>query len=308
MRVLADAPATLAALTPPVAPRGDAPAALAPADAAAVAALIGRADAWLGEGPGGFPGPMVATAGAHRPQLHALADAAATGAPDDLATLALGGAFVGQRGRTWHAPPGNLQLAVRLRVGGPAVERQAGLAALGSVAVAEAIAAASGGRVAPGTKWVNDLVVGTPMRKLAGVLAAADVQGDAMPSVRIGIGVNVAAAPELDDPEALPAAALADLDGVFAAARARADLAFAVVERLAAWRDVWVQEGSAPLVDAYRARAAFLGRQVEVRPVAGGAPIAVGVAEDLTPDLRLVVAGHDAPIGTGRVRLRDEEG
>jgi BirA family biotin operon repressor/biotin-[acetyl-CoA-carboxylase] ligase len=246
---------------------------------------------------------LVLTAEAHRPQLAALADAVEAGAPEDVATVALGGTFVGQRGRTWHAPPGNLQVAVRLRLGGPARALQGGLAALGSAAAAEAIEAVSGGRVAPGTKWVNDLVLGAPMRKAAGVLVAADVQGDALPAARIGIGVNVAVAPTLDAPDALPAIALADADAAFAAPRARADLAFAVLARLAVWRDVLVERGSAPLVDAYRARAAFLGRRVEVRPVAGGPPFAAGVAEALTPDLHLRIAGRAAPVATGRLRV-----
>lgn len=82
----------------------------------------------------------------------------------------------GRLGRAWHSPPGSgLYLSVVFRptdgmpdeAAGAAVARLLTLAA--GVAAAEAVRGATG--LAVELKWPNDLVIGRPRRKLAGLLA-----------------------------------------------------------------------------------------------------------------------------------------
>ena len=100
----------------------------------------------------------------------------------------------GRLGRSWEAPPGtNLLLSVLLRPDLPAGHRHLASAAV-ALAGSDAVEAVTGLRL--GIKWPNDLI-GPDGRKVAGVLAEADV---ADPSARggrlrapivVGIGMNV---------------------------------------------------------------------------------------------------------------------
>jgi len=115
---------------------------------------------------------------------------AAAGAPEYTSVLAdVQHAGRGRRGRSWSSPPGaGMYLSVIVREAGlgasvPLVTLAAG------VAVAEAVAGVSGLTVA--LKWPNDVVVGRPWRKLAGILCEASGLGTDQGVMVVGIGVNV---------------------------------------------------------------------------------------------------------------------
>jgi BirA family biotin operon repressor/biotin-[acetyl-CoA-carboxylase] ligase len=125
----------------------------------------------------------------------------ATGTPE--VCLALAGeqtAGRGREGRRWVAPPGAaLLLSLGFRPGWLAPDRAWWLAALVSLAMAEAGEAVAGLPV--GTirlKRPNDLVVArqtgapvtTDLRKLAGVLGETDGLGTTRPRVVVGLGIN----------------------------------------------------------------------------------------------------------------------
>jgi biotin-[acetyl-CoA-carboxylase] ligase BirA-like protein len=225
--------------------------------------------------------------------------------PDGLACVALAGSrFRGQRGRPWTALPGNLHLAAHLTLDVDAAAAQAGLSLLPSVAVARAIEHVSDGRVRPGLKWVNDLVV--EGRKVGGVLTASQVRGARALHLVVGVGVNVARAPDLpSSTRALPAGSLADADPVFAGEAGWARLLPAVRAELARARDQLRRGGSAVLLEPYRERAAFLGRRVTIWPVedGDGPPIARGRVLALNDDLSLGLEGVAAPVRRGRMTL-----
>lgn len=119
----------------------------------------------------------------------------------------------GRLGRTWVAPPGaSLLLSVLFRP--PDTVPLDSLHLLtASVALAAADACLDAAGVEPDLKWPNDLmVVG---RKLAGVLAEADVNGASgqVRAVVVGIGLNVNWPAELPDELASVAVALNHLSG-----------------------------------------------------------------------------------------------
>lgn len=95
----------------------------------------------------------------------------------------------GRRGRSWASPPGAgmyLSIVVRdERLGAqvPLVTLAAG------VAVAEAVVHVSGLPVE--LKWPNDIVIGRPWRKLAGILCEASALGTSRGVMVVGVGVNL---------------------------------------------------------------------------------------------------------------------
>jgi BirA family transcriptional regulator, biotin operon repressor / biotin---[acetyl-CoA-carboxylase] ligase len=100
----------------------------------------------------------------------------------------------GRDGRSWTAPPGGaLLLSLGFRPGWLEPERVWRLAAIVSMAMADAAESAAG--LPPGAirlKWPNDLVfaAGGGVLKLAGVLGESDGLGTNDPRVVVGIGVN----------------------------------------------------------------------------------------------------------------------
>jgi BirA family biotin operon repressor/biotin-[acetyl-CoA-carboxylase] ligase len=281
-----------------------------PSDAAwAWRTLAGDAPAWTLRGAdlGVWNGPVVIVAHAPTSQFGLLQQRLAAGdpVPDALAAVALEGSrFRGQRGRAWATLAGNLHLSVHLTLDHPAAEVQAALAVLPAVATARAIERASQGAVRPGLKWVNDLLLAD--RKVGGVLSASHVDGARVRHLLLGIGVNVAARPELPaTPRALSPARLADADPCFADPAAWSRLLNPLLEEIEAARTALDDGHGAALIDAYRDRAAFLGRRVTIWPVddAAAEPIARGVVEALLPDLSLRIAGVPHPVRHGRMTL-----
>jgi BirA family biotin operon repressor/biotin-[acetyl-CoA-carboxylase] ligase len=115
---------------------------------------------------------------------------AGMGAPAFTAVLAdAQTAGRGRRGRSWSSPPGaGMYLSVLVRGEGLAGHLSLLTIAAG-VAAAEAVNDVSGLPVE--LKWPNDLVMGRPWRKLAGILCEASALGTPEAAVVVGIGVNL---------------------------------------------------------------------------------------------------------------------
>jgi len=218
----------------------------------------------------------------------------------------------GRQGRSWVAPSGSsLLVSVLLRP--PAVVAGTSAMAAG-VAMAEAVEEVAGCR--PGLKWPNDLVIvgeghgglrgpGSPGdggdRKLAGILAEADwppgttesagwraPRPDERLPVVVGVGINVNWPPQLPDDLADTATALNHLVGREVD---RADLLVAYLQRLDALYGALVAaRSSAPVLAAWRARSATLGRRVRVDL---GTTDVEGTAVDVTDEGHLVVETAD---------------
>ncbi|HUP87675.1 MAG TPA: biotin--[acetyl-CoA-carboxylase] ligase [Acidimicrobiales bacterium] len=183
------------------------------------------------------------------------------GSPEGLVAVAdHQSAGRGRLGRVWEAPAGvNLLMTVLLRPSSDVSHL-----AVAAVALAGRDAASSVAGVACGLKWPNDLVVDDG-RKLAGVLAETDGAG----AVAVGIGLNVAWAPE-------GAACLgADVS--------RDDVLEALLASLGGWLDA----GWPAVARAYRAACVTVGRGVRVELVDG--EVFEGTAADVDDAGRLLV-------------------
>jgi BirA family biotin operon repressor/biotin-[acetyl-CoA-carboxylase] ligase len=176
----------------------------------------------------------------------------------------------GRLDRQWQSPPrAGLTLSVHLRPAAPPA-RWGWLPLMAGLALSE---------VVPGSalKWPNDLLLDGG--KAAGILAAAE-NG----AVVVGVGLNVSTAAE----ELPPGGTSLRLAGSQAH---REEVLQALLDRWGWWYRAWEAAGGDPqrcgLRAAYLTRCATLGQTVTVT---GAAPVE-GVATDVDPDGRLVVAG-----------------
>jgi len=297
-----DAVAAAALLTPVV----------SPADTSAVAAAraVWQAIDGLGEpSVGAFDDDfwhcacVVKEAGAS--QFDALRALLAAGfrPPGPLFTLAgAGRGFHGQRGRNWAAVPGNLHLCAALCPADLPAEHVLALTMLPAVAAVDALTGVGGGAAPAGIKWVNDIVLDG--RKVGGVLTAAQTLDGRVGWAVLGIGLNVAVAPDVPPTPFVPA--------VGCLASYRSDLTLRAVQaallRALAHRCRELErEGPAPLLAAYRAASVIIGREVSVWPEeadgldAFGRPRARGIVQAINGDLSLTLAGEPEPVRSGRL-------
>lgn len=186
----------------------------------------------------------------------------------------------GRLDRRWEAPPGaSLLVSVLLRPGVPATESFLFTMAAGLAAI-EACAAVAG--VGAWLKWPNDAVVERPegTRKLAGILAEAQLDGDRLAVLVVGMGLNVDWQNPLPDELAGIATALNHETG------SEVDRDRLLEVWLRAFGDRLDRLGPATVAE-YRGACSTLGRRVRVeRP----GDVVEGQAVDVDDHGRLVVA------------------
>ncbi len=190
----------------------------------------------------------------------------------------------GRLGRTWTAPRGKALLYSAIVT--PLDERHLLLPLAVPIAVCEAAESLQEG-LECAIKWPNDIWVAG--RKLAGVLIEARPQeGWAV----IGVGLNLAIAPQEFPPQLRQSATSLSLQGSAIRETARRELDAAL--------DRWVIAEGEAILDEWRARDALCGRQISWE---GGSGVADGVDE--TGRLIVLLAGGEPiALGAGEVSLR----
>jgi biotin-(acetyl-CoA carboxylase) ligase len=157
---------------------------------------------------------------------------------------------------------------------------------------------------------VNDVFVDE--RKVGGVLTATQTQADRVRSVLLGLGLNVAHAPEVPPTPFVPrVGCLADAGAQVTWDGAAAAVLAALGRRLTEL----VERGPGPLVDAYRATSLVIGREVCVFPdsESGETPVADrsaatlhGIVRGIGADLSLALEGVAAPVTSGRLAFAED--
>lgn len=188
----------------------------------------------------------------------------------------------GRRGRAWDTATGNLAATLLFVTDKPPAEaaQVSFIAALAAADLAEACLGPGVGRL----KWPNDLLIHG--RKACGILVESGARPDRSLWLAVGIGINLAHAPQ--DVER-PAAAFAEyMAAPPPTPRAALDILAARFEH---WRALWAAQGFGPIAAAWTERAHGLGAPCEAR-----LPNQThrGVAEGLDPD--------------GALRLRLDDG
>jgi BirA family biotin operon repressor/biotin-[acetyl-CoA-carboxylase] ligase len=192
----------------------------------------------------------------------------------------------GRNGRVWRAPEGNLNLSILLRPGAiPPVPARWSL--LAGLAVHDAATVVLPSPAALMLKWPNDLLLAGA--KLAGVLIDSALTSDgALDWVVIGIGVNIAEAPDLPDRATTCLAA----HGADTTPHALAKLLLDALDRRLA-------TGLADIRESWLARAHPPGTPLRAQQ---GGRVIQGLFEGLAPDGSLLLQGHP-PLLAGEVTL-----
>ena len=188
----------------------------------------------------------------------------------------------GRRGRAWAMPRGNLAVTLVLPLGG-----SPGQAALRSfvaaLALHDACVAATGRADAFALKWPNDVLLRGG--KVAGILLETVNTAGAITHLSIGIGVNLAAAPNATEVEegALAPVALKSSLGTDIAPEAFLDL---LASAYARFEDQFATYGFAPIRTAWLAHAAKRGEVITART---SRDTHVGTFADMDEDGQLVL-------------------
>lgn len=167
----------------------------------------------------------------------------------------------GRRGRPWNDPPGNFAATLVLRpTGGPG--EAARLSFVAALALYDALVALCGPQIRLALKWPNDVLLNGG--KLSGILLESSGTGGSMTSLAIGIGVNLAAAPESEQVEA-GAMRPVSLLGETGLTITPEELLDALAPAFNDWARRMENEGFAPIRQAWMARAARLGETILAR-------------------------------------------
>ncbi|WEF23251.1 biotin--[acetyl-CoA-carboxylase] ligase [Paracoccus sp. S3-43] len=165
----------------------------------------------------------------------------------------------GRRGRAWSDPPGNFAASLILRPqGGPA--DAARLSFVAALAVHDALRALCGPQLNLALKWPNDVLLNGG--KLSGILLESMGSGGTIQALVIGIGVNLAAAPEVVEPGAVRPVSLQGETGLSVTPD---DLLTALAASFDGWWRQMRDYGFAPIRAAWLARAAKLGEVITAR-------------------------------------------
>lgn len=225
-----------------------------------------------------------------------------------VACLALTGrSFHGHRDRPWVAERGNLHLAAGVRLVEPATRVLPGLTMLPAVATTQTVQRATDGAVLPRIKWVNDVLVGG--RKIAGVLTTSQTRGPSVEGAVLGVGLNVARAPELPATPFVPAVGcLADC--MPGRPPNLSTLLWTLLAELAEGFRSLCAVGVDALLKRYRAASCVVGERVRIYDETFGEralgqpwpePLAQGEVVSIERDLSLRLAGRRQPVAKGRL-------
>ena len=242
-----------------------------------------------GEGwPGGVARVVLARCGSTNAE--ALARAATQAGPVWIMTLDQT-AGRGRRGRGWAMPPGNFAASLALRPAG-APGQAALLSFVAALALDDALRAACGPQAHLALKWPNDVLLNGG--KVAGILLESAGSGGGVDALAVGIGVNLAEAP---DPATLE-------DGAWPPVSVQGETGLAIppedfLDLLAPAFDRWHRQlqdyGFAPIRNAWLARAAKLGDTITART---GREVITGRFDGIDDDGALLLT---APGGVGHV-------
>ena len=186
----------------------------------------------------------------------------------------------GRLGRQWFSPPFlNLYLSVILRPKIP--PHQASLITLmAAVATADAIQKFSG--LLPLIKWPNDILLRD--RKIAGLLNEIHSEMDRIHFVILGIGVNLNLDERMFSKEIRAEATSLKIE--MGQAISRKIFLQTLLQELEKWYTIFMKEGSALILKAWRDRAHIKGRRVKVTSFGKAL---TGVAVDIDSDGALIL-------------------
>lgn len=165
----------------------------------------------------------------------------------------------GRRGRAWSDPPGNFAATLVLRPEGSPADA-ARLSFVAALAVHDALRQLCGPQLNVALKWPNDVLLNGG--KLSGILLESTGAGASIQALAIGIGVNLAAAPDTVEPGAVRPVSLQKETGL---AVSPDDVLATLAVAFDDWHRQMRDFGFASIRTAWLARAAMLGETITAR-------------------------------------------
>lgn len=188
----------------------------------------------------------------------------------------------GRRGRSWSNPRGNLAATLLMRPDGNP-EQAALRSFVAALALFDACVSVTGRADGLSLKWPNDVLLNGG--KLAGILLESTGQGREVSHLAIGIGVNLADAPNREsvEPGALRPVSLLSETGAQVTAE---DFLTELAAAYAVFENQFSTYGFDPIRKAWLTRAARLGQVITART---GASETVGTFETVDAGGNLVL-------------------
>ncbi len=167
----------------------------------------------------------------------------------------------GRRGRSWVSPHGNFAATLVMRPTEPA-DQVALRSFVAALALFDTLVAILGRFDGLELKWPNDVLLDGG--KVAGILLESEGSGSTIKHLAIGIGVNLASAPDPDtlEPGAVPPVALADVMGGTIGPENFLEF---LAPAYAYWENQFNTHGFAPIRAAWLSHAAKLGDLITAR-------------------------------------------
>ncbi|AMY69467.1 biotin--[acetyl-CoA-carboxylase] ligase [Frigidibacter mobilis] len=167
-----------------------------------------------------------------------------------------------RRGRSWQNTPGNFAATLLMRPGGS--PQEAALRSfVAALAVHEALGSLAGPSASLALKWPNDVLLNGG--KVSGILLESlGSSGHGVSHLAIGIGVNLAAAPDPAgiEPTTAPPVSVAGETGM---APGPEEFLTCLAAAFARWEAQLATFGFGPIRTAWLARAARLGQTITAR-------------------------------------------
>lgn len=164
----------------------------------------------------------------------------------------------GRQGRNWASAAGNLFVSVIVRPD-CRLSQAAQLSFVTAVALGEAFGTVGPALIEVTFKWPNDVLLND--RKAAGILLESKAAPDqSLEWLVIGVGANITSFPS---DTRLPATSL-HFEGCPPSVSA-VDLLEAFARHLLSWVNVWLDDGFAPVREAWLRHAQALKQEIEVR-------------------------------------------
>lgn len=167
----------------------------------------------------------------------------------------------GRRGRGWEMPAGNFAATLVMRPNGSPADASL-YSFVAALALHEALSAVCGPTARLAIKWPNDVLLNGG--KVAGILLESAGSGGQVAALAVGIGVNLAAAPDasLLEAGAVKAVSVAAETGHRVTPDEFLDL---LAPAFARWAAQLTTYGFGPIRTAWTARAARLGETITAR-------------------------------------------
>jgi len=217
--------------------------------------------------------------------------------------------FHGFKNRPWVAPPGNIYLTAYFTPNCIIDNFGAGFMILAAISVIDTIDAVPELNHKAGIKWVNDVLINGA--KVGGVLSYTQQEGDKVTGATLGIGLNVAAMPNVRPTPFVPrVATLAD----FCPDSKNRDLGLIfknLINALDCNYRILEGGGYYELLERYRERSLVIGRKVEIcsdTSTEDAEIITEGSVVGIGNNLELVLEGQAEPITRGRLIFKGEFG